>query len=180
MKALLVEKLPKGEEWVYELKFDGVRALAIRRNREIELVSRAAKDLTTKYHEIADVLPELSAKEFVLDGEIVAVDKKGRSSFQLLQSYYMPAGPKPELLYYVFDLINLHGRDLRGLKLEQRKALAESLLVDAPEKIRFSSSIKADSAKLMKAMQARGLEGLVAKRKDSKYETGRRSGAWVK
>ena len=180
MKALLVEKLPKGEEWIYELKFDGVRALAIRRGREIELVSRAAKDLTAKYHEIADAVPELANNEFVLDGEIVAVDKQGRSSFQLLQSYYMPAGRKPELLYYVFDLINLNGRDIRGLKLEQRKQLAESLLADAPERIRFSGSIKADSAKLMKAMQARGLEGLIAKRKDSKYETGRRSGAWVK
>ncbi len=180
MKALLVEKLPKGEDWIYELKFDGVRALGIRRNREIELVSRAAKDLSAKYREIAEALVELPAKEFVLDGEIVAVDKEGRSSFQLLQSYQMPGGPKPQLLYYVFDVLNLEGRDLRGLKLQQRKELAEALLANAPEKIRFSGSIQADSAELMKAMQARGLEGLIAKRKDSKYETGRRSGAWVK
>jgi len=77
-------------------------------------------------------------------------------------------------------VLNLEGRDLRGLKLQQRKELAEALLANAPEKIRFSGSIQADSAELMKAMQARGLEGLIAKRKDSKYETGRRSGAWVK
>ncbi len=180
MKALLVEKLPKGPEWLYELKFDGVRALAIRHDSDLQLLSRAEKDLSAKYHEITDQLPEIAAGQYVLDGEIVALDRQGRSSFQLLQCYQMPSGPKPELLYYVFDLINLEARDLRGLPLEQRKELLETLLKDAPGRIRFSGGIKADSAKLMKAMQARGLEGLIAKRKDSKYESVRRSGAWVK
>jgi bifunctional non-homologous end joining protein LigD len=180
MKALLSEKLPKGPEWIYELKFDGVRALGIGQNGKIELVSRAEKDLTSKYHEIADALSGLAAKEFVLDGEIVAVDKEGRSSFQLLQSYYVPSGFKPQLLYYVFDVLNLDDHDLRSLPLEERKGIAESLLQDAPDRIRFSAAIRADSARLIKAMQARGLEGLIAKRKDSKYESGRRSGAWIK
>src|SRR5207249_1430771 len=76
--------------------------------------------------------------------------------------------------------INLEGNDLRGLPLEQRKGLAEGLLQDSAGRIRFSAAIKGDSAKLIKAMQARGLEGLIAKRRDSKYETGRRSGAWIK
>jgi bifunctional non-homologous end joining protein LigD len=180
MKALLVKTLPRGSDWIYELKFDGVRALAIRRKDEITLISRTAKDLGTKYHEVAEALPQLGAKEFVLDGEVVAMDEEGRSSFQLLQSYQIPDGPKPALRYYVFDLINLNGRDTRDLPLHQRKALAEALLAEGPETIRFSSSLRAASDKVMRAMQARGLEGLIAKRKDSKYESGRRSGAWVK
>src|ERR1051326_5472878 len=87
---------------------------------------------------------------------------------------------KPPLFYYVFDLINLDGKDLTGVALHQRKAMVEALVGDASPAIRFSSSIAADSTRLMQEMQARGLEGLIAKRRDSKYESGRRSGAWVK
>jgi bifunctional non-homologous end joining protein LigD len=115
----------------------------------------------------------------VLDGEIVAVDEQGRSSFQLLQSYHMN-GKKPPLLYYAFDLLNVDGKDLTGLPLLERKAMAESLLKGVAPMIRFSAGIQTDSATVMREMQARGLEGLIAKRKDSSYEKGRRSGAWLK
>jgi bifunctional non-homologous end joining protein LigD len=180
MKALLVNKLPKGSDWIYELKFDGVRALAIKRNREIELISRSEKDLGSKYRELLEPLRKLPPKGFVLDGEVVALDEQGRSSFQLLQSFQMAGVKKPPLLYYVFDLINLDGKDLASIPLYQRKAMAETLLGDASGAIRFSASINADSTRLVREMQARGLEGLIAKRRDSKYESGRRSGAWVK
>ncbi len=180
MKALLLDKLPRGDDWIYEVKFDGVRALGIKRNNDVELVSRSSKDLTGKYRPIAQALRKLAASEVVLDGEIVALDESGRSSFQLLQTYQMPAGQRPPLVYYAFDLLHLDGKDLTILPLEKRKQLAESLLAEAPESIRFSRSIKADSQKLMREMQARGLEGLIAKRRDSKYEAGRRSGTWVK
>ncbi len=131
MKALLVDTLSKDAEWIYELKFDGVRALAIKRNREVELISRSEKDLGSKYSELLAPLRKLAAKEFVLDGD-------------------------------------------------QRKAMAETLLANASPAIRFSPGIKADSAQLVREMQARGLEGLIAKRRDCKYEPGRRSGVWVK
>jgi len=180
MKAQLVEILPKGKEWIYEVKFDGVRALAIKRGRELELISRSHKDLSHKYGAVLAQLEKMPAKEFVLDGEVVAVDAEGRSSFQLLQNYHSATGTKPPLLYYVFDLINLDGKDLSALPLIQRKAMAESVVSVVSPVIRFSPSIKADSQRLMKEMQARGLEGLIAKRRDSRYEAGRRTGNWVK
>jgi bifunctional non-homologous end joining protein LigD len=180
MKALLVDELPKGAEWIYELKFDGVRALAIKDNGEIKLISRSGKDLGSKYDELLEPLKNLPAKQAVLDGEIVALDEKGRSSFQLLQSYQMAGVKKPPLFYYVFDLINLDGKDLTGVPLFQRKAMLETLVAKVSPAIRFSPSIKADSARLMREMKARDLEGLIGKRRESKYEVGRRSGAWVK
>jgi bifunctional non-homologous end joining protein LigD len=180
MKALLVDDLPKGPDWIYELKFDGVRALAIKDSRDIQLISRSGKELGSKYRELLEPLKNLPSKQAVLDGEIVALDEQGRSSFQLLQSYNMAGLKKPPLFYYVFDLINLDGKDLTGVPLFQRKAMLETLVSNVSPAIRFSPGIKADSARLMREMKARGLEGLIAKRRDSNYESARRSGAWVK
>jgi len=104
MKATLVENLPRGDEWAYEIKFDGVHAVAVKNKHEVSLISRAAKDLTSKYPQLAAGVENLPAREAVLDGEVVAVDAEGRSSFQLLQSYQMAGVRKPRLFYYVFDL----------------------------------------------------------------------------
>jgi len=180
MKALLVEELPQEAQWLYEIKFDGVRALAIKNKRDVKLISRAAKDLTPKYPQLAAALEKLPVQQAVFDGEVVAVDAKGRSSFQLLQCYNTPGAKKPPLFYYAFDLINLEGRDLTAVPLARRKALAQTLLADVSPAIRFSASIKAESERVMREMKARGLEGLIAKRSGSKYQPGRRSGAWVK
>jgi bifunctional non-homologous end joining protein LigD len=180
MKALLEAKLPRGPEWVYEVKFDGVRALAIKNNESLALVSRAGNDLGHKYPEISQGLKNLSAGEAIIDGEVVAVDAQGRSSFQLLQSYQSAGTKKPPLFYYVFDLIQLDGKDVTKLPLSERKAMAQKLTENLAPAIRFSGNITAESARLLKEMQSRGLEGLIAKKKDSRYEPGRRSGAWVK
>jgi bifunctional non-homologous end joining protein LigD len=180
MKAALVDSLPKGEDWIYELKFDGVRGLAIKQKNELKLISRNTKDLARKFPEVAMALRELPADEAVLDGEIVALDAEGKSSFQLLQAANLPGESRPSIFYYVFDLLQLDGKDLTGLPLLKRKALAQALVQKLPDTIRFSAGIPAESARVLKEMQARGLEGLIAKRRDSKYETGRRSGAWVK
>jgi bifunctional non-homologous end joining protein LigD len=179
MRAVLVENLPKGDDWIYELKFDGVRALGIKRGKAIDLVSRNAKDFTAKFPEVTDALKKLPCKEAILDGEIVALDEEGRSSFQLLQAREL-SGERPSIFYYVFDLIQLDGKDLTAVPLLKRKAMAKMLLARMPDTVRFSASIDADSQRVLKEMQARGLEGVIAKRKDSKYEIGRRSGAWVK
>ena len=179
MKATLVETLPKGDDWVYELKFDGVRALALKRGKNIELISRNEKDFTTKFPEVAKALRELPCKEAILDGEIAALDEEGRSSFQLLQARELP-GERPPIFFYVFDLIQLDGKDLTSVPLLKRKAMAKMLLARAPDTVRFSASIAAESERVLAEMKARGLEGVIAKRKDSKYEIGRRSGAWVK
>ena len=179
MKAVLVDDLPRGDDWIYELKFDGVRALAIKTGKAIELVSRNAKDFTHKFPEVAEALQSLPCKEAVLDGEIAALDEQGRSSFQLLQAREL-SGQRPLIFYYVFDLVQLDGKDLTGVPLLKRKAMAKALLASLPDTVRFSASIQADSERVLKEMKSRGLEGVIAKRKGSKYEIGRRSGAWVK
>jgi bifunctional non-homologous end joining protein LigD len=179
MKAVLVDNLPKGENWVYELKFDGVRALALKHGKNIRLISRNAKDFTAKFPEVVEALRDLPCKEAVLDGEIAALDEEGRSSFQLLQAREL-SGERPAIFYYVFDLIQLDGRDLTAVPLLKRKAMAKMLLARAPDTVRFSASIAAESKRVLAEMKARGLEGVIAKQKDSKYEIGRRSGAWVK
>ena len=180
MKALLVADLPRGPQWVYEIKFDGVRALALKKGKSLELISRSGKDLGQKYPAVIEALQALPVSQTILDGEVVAVDPQGRSAFQLLQSYQSAGRSRPPLFYYVFDVIQLEGKDLVGLPLWQRKAALEKVIADLGSTVRFSGNIQADSERLMKEMRARGLEGLIAKKKDSRYEPGRRSGAWVK
>lgn len=180
MKAVLAETLPRGEKWIYELKFDGIRGLAIKRKGDVKIISRNVKDLTSKYPEVAAALRQLPAREVVLDGEVVALDAEGRSSFQILQAANLPDEARPPIFYYAFDLIQLDGQDLTGLPLLKRKAMAQALLANAPETLRFSAGISAESERVLKEMKARRLEGLIAKQCDSKYEIGRRSGAWVK
>jgi len=179
MQAVLVDHLPKGDHWVYELKFDGVRALALKRGKKIQLISRNAKDFTAKFPEVVEALRDLPCKEAIIDGEIAALDEEGRSSFQLLQAREL-SGERPPIFYYVFDLIQLDGKDLTAVPLLKRKAMAKMLLARAPDTVRFSASIAAESGRVLAEMKARGLEGVIAKQKDSKYEIGRRSGAWVK
>jgi len=179
MKAQLVSRLPSGPEWLFEIKFDGVRALALKKADKVTLISRSGKDLGARYGSIVDALENLRASEVVLDGEVVAIDKQGRSGFQLLQSY-QSAGRKPPLFYYVFDILQFNGRALLKLPLWRRKEFTERLIEGADPQLRFSGSIQAQSARVIKAMQARGLEGLVAKKRESIYEPGRRSGAWIK
>lgn len=170
---------PPGEGWIYELKFDGYRALALVQDGAAQLVSRNQLSLTNKFPALADALAELDVSSAMIDGEIVALDPEGRSSFQLLQAYALDE-EKPPLYYYAFDLLSLDGTDWRARPLHERKARLQALLVNAPEAIRLSANIEGDPAQLLQAVQARGLEGIVAKRAASRYEPGRRSGSWLK
>jgi bifunctional non-homologous end joining protein LigD len=147
----------------------------------VKLVSRAGNDLTAKYAPLVDELRRLPFEEAVVDGEIVALDEAGRSSFQLLQSYHTFGANKPPLVFYAFDLLQCDGRDLGGLPLCDRKTWLEEALADLdPGAVLFSGGIKAQSRRLIQAMQARGLEGVMAKRRDSTYLPGQRTGAWLK
>jgi bifunctional non-homologous end joining protein LigD len=178
MKSKLVERLPEGE-WIYEIKLDGIRAIALKQGSRVRLISRNEKDLGSDFPEVMDGIESLSAKEAIIDGEIVALDPKGRSSFQLLQARDT-GGPRPAIFYYAFDLLQLEGKDLRNDPLTARKARLEKILKHAPDVIRYSASLEGDAAELLKHAGRLGLEGLIGKRKDSEYEPGRRSGAWVK
>jgi bifunctional non-homologous end joining protein LigD len=177
MKALRVPELPSGN-WLYEMKFDGYRALAFKAGREVRLVSRNRKDFGDDYPLLLDALRSLIAKSFVIDGEIAALDQNGRSSFQLLQSYGIRKNIP--LVYYAFDLLSLEGTDVRDSPLLGRRKLLATLLKNAPANVRFSEELQGTRDALLEIAHKFGLEGLVAKRPDSRYESGRRSGAWVK
>src|SRR5215471_10913159 len=175
MKALSIEKLPEGD-WLYEIKHDGYLALAFKDGQDVRLVSRNKKAFD--YPQLLDSLKLLPADRVILDGEIAALDEKGRSSFQLLQLFKSSGGVP--LVYYVFDLLFLEGKDLRKEPLSSRRKLLGNLLKKPPENIRLSDELRGSKDELLRVAQEFGLEGLVAKRKNSVYESGRRSGAWVK
>jgi bifunctional non-homologous end joining protein LigD len=176
MKALPVEKLPEGD-WLYEVKHDGYRALAFKDGKDVRLVSRNKKAFD--YPQLLNALKLLPADRVILDGEIVALDEKGRSSFQLLQDYKRSEQRVP-LVYYVFDLLFVDGKDLRKEPLSARRKLLADILKKAPPNIRLSEGLQASKEDLLRVAQEFGLEGLVAKRLNSIYESGRRTGAWVK
>jgi bifunctional non-homologous end joining protein LigD len=177
MKALRVRELPVGN-WLYELKFDGYRALALKARKEVRLLSRNRTNFNNDYPRLIEALELLRAKNVVIDGEIAVLDQNGKSSFGLLQSY-KTANESP-LVYYAFDLLFLEGTDLRSRPLIERRKLLAKLLKNAPDSIRFSEELRGEKEKLLQVVRQFGLEGLVAKRPDSVYESGRRSGAWVK
>jgi bifunctional non-homologous end joining protein LigD len=124
-------------------------------------------------------LRQLKPKQFILDGEIVALDDQGRPSFQKLQQGHR-RDSADHAYFYAFDLLNLAGRDLTRLPIEQRKELLASALNNAPARLSLSAPLEGEPATLIGVVQAHGLEGLVAKRKGSHYEPGKRSGTWLK
>jgi bifunctional non-homologous end joining protein LigD len=177
MNPLRVRELPVGN-WIYELKFDGYRALAFKADKEVRLVSRNRTVFNNDYPQLIDSLKFLTAKAATIDGEIAALDQNGKSSFQLLQSYGKTK--QTPLVYYAFDLLFLDGTDLRSRALTERRKLLANLLKKAPDNIRFSEELRGAGDEVLRVARQFGLEGLIAKRPDSRYESGRRSRSWVK
>ncbi len=178
MKARLVDSLPTDDGWIYEIKFDGFRALAIRHGKQVALISRTENDMTDKFPEVTQALQEMDLPNCILDGEIVALDDQGRSSFQMLQAYEL-GQEQPPLCFYTFDLISLKGRSQRGLPLLERKERLQRLLKKS-DVVRYSASLEGDAATLLKQVSKLRLEGLIGKKADSTYEPGRRNGQWIK
>jgi bifunctional non-homologous end joining protein LigD len=179
MKARLVDEPPKHGDWLYELKFDGIRAMAIKNDRKVSLISRNGNKLDARFPEIVEAVKNLPVREYVIDGEVVALDEGGRSSFQLLQGLEME-GRKAPLRLYVFDLLQLDGKSLLGLPLEQRKQVLAKICENVGDPIRYSGEISGDVKSLLAEVKRRGLEGLIGKQRNSVYEPGRRSGTWIK
>jgi bifunctional non-homologous end joining protein LigD len=177
MKAMVAPRPPEDGRWVYEVKFDGFRVLAIKNGKEVELWSRNQKPLNERFPAVVAAVSKLSIKSCILDGEVCALNEEGRSSFQLLQNIGETAHP---VVYYVFDLLFEKEKDLRDLPLLERKTRLEAILLNAVDPIRPSPFFTDDSRQILEKMKSAGAEGSIAKLKDSKYETGRRSGAWVK
>jgi len=171
------DRLPDGQEWVRELKLDGYRAVAFKSAGKVHLRSRNDKDFNLRYPEVVRALARLP-DETVIDGEIVALDESGRPSFNLLQNCGSSRTP---IIYYIFDLMVLSGRDVMAESLDSRRTLLEQhVLPTMVEPIRYSQPLPGSVADLTRAIKAQGLEGLVAKRRGSRYESGARSGAWRK
>ena len=176
MAAKVVQQLPEGDQWLYEVKWDGYRALLIKQGTRVQIRSRNNKDLTSGYPAVAAGGARLRAESAVVDGEIVAIDGNGRPSFQALQHRTALSGHT--IGFYAFDVLHLDGEDLTRSPLEKRKAHLPRLL--AGTGLLLSDSLPGTAAQVIEAVSRLGLEGVVAKRRDSHYQSGERSGAWLK
>ena len=177
MAALAVQKLPEGDEWLYELKWDGYRALLIKDGEDVQIRSRNDKDLTGMYPGIATAGRRQKIKQIVLDGELVALGEDGRPSFQALQ--HRSSHQKHQIFFYAFDVLHADGEDLTGERLDVRRARLPAL-VSTDAVLRLSQDLPGSAADIVKALRAAGIEGVIAKRRDSTYQPGERSNDWVK
>jgi bifunctional non-homologous end joining protein LigD len=166
--------IPKGGEWVYEVKLDGYRVQAAKADDVVKLYSRRGNDLSADYPGVSRAVAGVNAESALLDGEVVAVDEDGRPSFQALHHREGKAFP---IVYYAFDLLERDGRDLRFDPLESRKA--ELADVIAGSEVRLSETLEDDPDRIADAIRTLKLEGLIAKRRSSTYSS-RRGSDWVK
>jgi bifunctional non-homologous end joining protein LigD len=176
MLALLATDLPTGPEWSYEVKWDGYRALLHKRGARITIASRRDADLTRTYPAIVAAAKRLHAHDVVLDGEIVALAPDGQPSFQALQ--HRASAGQFAIAYYAFDILEIDGEELTGLPLAARRQRLASVVRGTP--ILLSEPLPGTPAQIEATVRGFGLEGVIAKRLDSKYEPGQRSGAWRK
>jgi bifunctional non-homologous end joining protein LigD len=173
MLATSADRLPVGTDWTYEVKWDGYRTLALKAGQRVTLLSRNLKDATAQYASVARGVEQLQAEKLLLDGEIVALDDDGRPSFQAL--HHQSAHT---LVYYAFDVLHCDGRDLLRIPLDERRAVLATLLGGA--RIFSSDPLPGTPDRIEQAVRELKLEGVVAKRRSSLYEPGRRSSSWVK
>jgi bifunctional non-homologous end joining protein LigD len=179
MKATLRTEPPTKGSWHYELKYDGYRVLALKDGKSVQLFSLNAKDFGRRFPQIAEAVAALPVEQAAFDGEIVALDEEGRSSFGLLQALEM-GGKRPPLACYLFDLLHLDGEDLTQRPLHERRTMLAKIMRHTEEPLRYSSEIVGSPQKLLEEVCKRNLEGVIAKEADSVYEPGVRSRSWIK
>ncbi|MEQ1783931.1 MAG: non-homologous end-joining DNA ligase, partial [Hyphomonadaceae bacterium] len=175
--AQLVAAPPNGEDWIHEIKFDGYRIIAVVKSGKVSLWTRNEKDWTHKYRRTADAISKLGLSDAVIDGELVALDDKGKAAFSSMQA--AAEDPAIRLEYNLFDLLNLEGHDLTDLSLIERKAHLKALLASPPDGLKFSDHLLNDGEQVLSSACSLKLEGVVSKRADALYTSGR-GGAWVK
>jgi bifunctional non-homologous end joining protein LigD len=186
MLATPIAKAFDGSEWLFEIKWDGYRAVAFIENGHVRLVSRSQNDLTAQFPELGSLPQFVKAERAILDGEIVALDDEGRPSFSLMQQRtgFQPGKRRLRgregvpIVYYAFDLLYVDGFDLRGVALEQRKQLLQDRIVPGGL-VHFSDHYAEKGLDLFEAAKQRGLEGIVAKKRSGGYEE-KRSRDWLK
>ncbi|MCY1316016.1 Multifunctional non-homologous end joining protein LigD [compost metagenome] len=180
--ATLVDKPPKGPQWAFEVKWDGYRLAVHVEPGEVRAITRGGYDWSKKFDSIVAEARELGHATMIIDGEAVILDDQGRSDFGLLQR---AVGKKPslhepsEIIFYAFDLLYLDGQDLRMMPLVERRQLLEPIVAGRAGAIRFSEEVHADGAEFFRAACELGLEGIIAKRRDVPYRSGRRP-EWLK
>ena len=186
MLATSIDEPFDGAEWLFEIKWDGYRSVAFIENGRVRLVSRNQNELTARYPELKDLPQSVKAKTAILDGEVVALDEEGRASFSLMQQRtgFRPGGRRAAtnadvpVLYYAFDLLYLDGYDWRRIPLEDRKKKLASILL-AGDSLRYSDHYEQQGKALFEIARQKGLEGILAKKRDSIYQE-RRSSEWLK
>ena len=186
MLATLVDKPPRGEEWLYEVKWDGIRAIAFLEIEEVRITSRSGLRCERQYPELAVMPHQVAAQQAILDGEIAVLDEKGVSRFHLIQPRIANSDPNSiahlarstPVVYFAFDLLYLDGYDLRGVSLAKRRELLQAV-VSPGGVLRISEVFPGAGGELLEAARGIGLEGVVAKHASSTYES-RRSREWVK
>ena len=178
--ATLVDKAPDGDNWIHEIKFDGYRIQARLDSGKVKLLTRRGLDWTKKFPTIAEAVAKLPAKAALIDGELVSEGDDGISSFSLLQED-LKSGRHDRMTFYVFDLMHLDGDDLKSLPLTERKAALARLLAKAPKRgpLRVSESLTEPGPTLLKHACTMGLEGIISKRADAAYHSGR-GHDWIK
>lgn len=186
MLATSIDDPFDGADWLFEIKWDGYRAVAFIENGKVRLVSRNQNELTARYPELRDLPNFVKARSAILDGEVVALDEQGRASFSLMQQRtgFRPGGRRGvtnadvPVLYYAFDLLYLDGFDWRRIALEERKKKLASILL-AGDSLRYSDHYEQQGKALFEIAQQKELEGILAKKRDSIYQE-RRSSEWLK
>jgi bifunctional non-homologous end joining protein LigD len=175
------------DQWAYEIKWDGIRALGYANHGGWCMLSRRLEDVTARYPELAPIGEALTDRAAILDGEVVALDPDGRPRFQLIQSRMGLTSPsaikaraaQTPVDYVIFDLLHLDGHSVRELPYVRRRELLEELGLEGP-RWRTPRHRHGGGASLLEAARRQGLEGIVAKRRDSPYRSGRRSSEWIK
>jgi bifunctional non-homologous end joining protein LigD len=177
--AQLVDMLPQGEDWLYELKYDGYRILAYIEGSSVRLITRNGNDYTDLFQDLAySLINWAGGRAMVLDGEMAITDAAGRTDFQALQNY-MKNPQVQNLTYIVFDLLALDGADLRGHRLLDRKETLAALMKDAPNNLHYSRHVRGKGKESFRAACEAGLEGIIGKKVNSVYSAAR-NGDWIK
>jgi bifunctional non-homologous end joining protein LigD len=167
--------LPSGSQWLHEIKHDGFRIIARKSDGQVRLYSRPGNDFTRRFPLIVEALARLRSRSCIIDGEAVACDDNGVASFDLVRHHRA----NDSVFLYAFDLIELNGDDLRRDPLQVRKATLRSMLAKADLGLRFNEHLEGDGPTVFAHACKMGLEGIVSKRKDSMYRSGR-SPDWLK
>ena len=175
MECLPVETIPEGDAWTYELKLDGYRMLAVKSGGKLTLRSRRGTNMTKRFEDVVAGLTGMP-DETVIDGEIVALDEQGKPNFNLLQNF---RSADSHIMFYAFDVLVHQGEDVMKLPLSKRREILAGTL-EAHGHVGISEVSRQTAKEMLAFVKNHDLEGIVAKRADSIYEPGRRSGLWVK